>query len=397
VAQEVASVRGIPRVFEKNEQLLADSSIAILDIAIPPDKQLAIASAAVRHNDCIKGILCQKPLATFYADAYEIVGPLRRSWKSPRGQSEYAISLKVPVSTDLDKSRIFGAGRERTLHMLTRRTFLEALALGAAGWVGARPSLRIGIMDTVLQSAGKSEAIPIAHSLGFRGVQVTLGRSKDMETLPLEEKVVEDAYLEASKNAGIPINSTYLDMLHVSCLKSAPDASKWVEKGIAITKRLHASILMTVFFGKCSVLSRQELNHVIDIFRDLVSEAEKAGVVIGFENTLSGEDNRYAVDRMNSKAFKVWYDVGNSTFNGYDVPAEIRMLGRDRICEFHFKDKGYLGEGKVQFKPILQAIRDIDFVGYANLETTSPSGNVKADAKENLDFLRRLMSGSSLT
>lgn len=257
-----------------------------------------------------------------------------------------------------------------------------------------RPGLRVGIMDVVLRSEGKPEAITIAKRLGFCGVQVTIGKSNDAKTLPLEEITLRDAYLGASKDAGIPINSTYLDMLHLSCLKSDPGAPRWVEKGIGITKSLHASTLMTVFFGKCSVLSRRELDYVIDVFRDLVSEAEKAGIVIGFENTLSGADNRYAVDRMNSHAFKVWYDVGNSTDNGYDVSAEIRMLGRDRICQFHFKDKGYLGEGRVQFKPILQAIRDINFIGYANLETVSPSGSVELDAERNLAFLQRLMSGS---
>jgi L-ribulose-5-phosphate 3-epimerase len=278
--------------------------------------------------------------------------------------------------------------------MLTRRTFLQALAVLPAGMSLAQPTLRIGTMDIVLQSPGKPEAITLAKSLGFCGVQVTIGKSNDGSTLPLEEMAVQNAYLGAVKDAGIPVNSTYLDMLHISCLKSAPEAPRWVEKGIAITKSLHANIIMTVFFGKCSVLSRQELDYIIDVFRDLVSEAEKAGVVIGFENTLSGADNRYAVDRMNSQAFKVWYDVGNSTYNGYDVPAEIQMLGRDRICQFHFKDKGYLGEGNVQFKPILQAIREIDFVGCANLETVSPSGAVKADAEKNLEFLHQLMSGS---
>jgi L-ribulose-5-phosphate 3-epimerase len=264
----------------------------------------------------------------------------------------------------------------------------------AAAMSPARSTLRIGIMDTVLQSPGKPEAIPLAKSLGFCAVQVTLGTSNDGSTLPLEEPAVQKAYLGAVKDTGIRIDSTYLDMLHVSCLKSAPEAPRWVEKGIAITKSLNANILMTVFFGQCSIVSRAELDHVIDVFRDLVSEAEIARVVIGFENRLSGADNRYAVDRMNSPAFKVWYDVGNSTHNGYDVPTEIRMLGRDRICQFHFKDKGYLGEGKVQFKPILQAIREIDFVGYANLETASPSGSVKADAERNLEYLRRLMAGS---
>jgi sugar phosphate isomerase/epimerase len=114
-------------------------------------------------------------------------------------------------------------------------------------------------------------------------------------------------------------------------------------------------------------------------------------VILGFENTSSGDDNRYAVDKVNSKAFKCWYDIGNSTYNGFDVPTEIQMLGRDRICMFHIKDKGYLGEGKVDVAAALKAIRDINFDGYGNLETGSPSGDVEADARRNLAYASKLL------
>jgi len=73
VAQEVASVRGVPKVFETTEELLADHSIAIVDIAVPPDQQLKIIQSAVKQAHHIRGILCQKPLATNYVEACEIV------------------------------------------------------------------------------------------------------------------------------------------------------------------------------------------------------------------------------------------------------------------------------------------------------------------------------------
>lgn len=241
-----------------------------------------------------------------------------------------------------------GAGR-------SRRRFLAAAFGAAAEPVWASPvgprldtKLKIGTMDTVLKLPGEPEALSAAKRLGLAAVQVTLGKSVDGNTLPLENRHLQQEYVSIARQQSIPIDSTYIDMLHVSCLKSDPNAPKWVGKGIEITKRLGAPILMTVFFGKCAVLNRRELDRVIDAFRDLTGAAERAGIILGFENTLSGEDNRYAVDRMNSPAFKVWYDVGNSTYNGYDVPKEIRMLGRDRICQFHFKDKGYLGRGRGQ-------------------------------------------------
>jgi L-ribulose-5-phosphate 3-epimerase len=87
----------------------------------------------------------------------------------------------------------------------------------------------------------------------------------------------------------------------------------------------------------------------------------------------------------------VYYDVGNSTKNGFDVVKEIRWLGKARICQIHLKDNPhYMGEGKIDFAAVAKAIHDIGFTGFANLETdTLPGSTVEADMRRNLAFIRR--------
>ncbi len=72
-ARAVAELRGIPKVYDHYEELLADPEIQILDIAFPPADQLAIIRKAVQQSDHIKGILAQKPLAPNYQEAVQIV------------------------------------------------------------------------------------------------------------------------------------------------------------------------------------------------------------------------------------------------------------------------------------------------------------------------------------
>jgi predicted dehydrogenase len=71
-ARTAADLRGIPNLYDTWQELIADPQVEILDIAVPPDRQLEIVRAAVGHSH-IKGILCQKPLAMNSAEAYEIV------------------------------------------------------------------------------------------------------------------------------------------------------------------------------------------------------------------------------------------------------------------------------------------------------------------------------------
>jgi len=72
-AEEVAAVREIPNVYTNVEEMLKDSAVEILDIAVPPHEQIQIVREAVSKGRYLKGILAQKPLAVNYEQAIEIV------------------------------------------------------------------------------------------------------------------------------------------------------------------------------------------------------------------------------------------------------------------------------------------------------------------------------------
>ena len=71
-AAKVAAQHSIPKVCDTYEQLLDDPSIEVLDIAVPPNAQLALIKAACIRKT-VKGILAQKPLGLDYAEALEAV------------------------------------------------------------------------------------------------------------------------------------------------------------------------------------------------------------------------------------------------------------------------------------------------------------------------------------
>lgn len=71
-AKKTAELRGIGKVYDTWQELLDDPEIEILDIAYPPDQQLAIVREAVKKPH-IRGILCQKPIEMSLENAREIV------------------------------------------------------------------------------------------------------------------------------------------------------------------------------------------------------------------------------------------------------------------------------------------------------------------------------------
>jgi predicted dehydrogenase len=77
-ARKVATLHAIPRVFDSYNELLDDPTIEVLDIAVPPQAQLALIEAACARGT-VKGILAQKPLGRDYAEAVRAVEACERA------------------------------------------------------------------------------------------------------------------------------------------------------------------------------------------------------------------------------------------------------------------------------------------------------------------------------
>lgn len=293
--------------------------------------------------------------------------------------------------------------------LISRRTFVTGAAAAAAAAAqplaaqaqkGARKAgakFKIGVTDWNLRQTLKLEAVGLAKKIGFDGVQVSIGRgSKDKpvtDQLPLADPAMQKAYLDEARKQKVAIASVCLDILHVNGLKSDPLGARWVADSIPIAKAMGVKVVLLPFFGKWKLETEAEMDRVGDVLREVAPAAEKAGVVLGLEDTISAKDNVRIMERSKSRAVKTYYDIGNSTRNGFKAIDEIRWLGKDRICEVHIKDNpSYLGEGTIDVKGVVDALVELGFAEWAVLETDCPSGSVEADMARNLKFVRELAS-----
>lgn len=286
---------------------------------------------------------------------------------------------------------------------VTRRTFLNhtAASLTAAAVLPARlsraaqaiPRFKVGVTDWNLKLTGKLEAVALAKKIGFDGVQVSIGRQAVGDRLPLDDAALQQAYLAESKRVGLPLASLCLDILHTNGLKSDPLGQRWVAESIPIARNMGLKVILLPFFGKWALTTEVEMDYVGDALREIAPAAHKAGVTLGLEDTISAKDNVRIMERAKSPAVLTYYDVGNSTNNGFSVVEEIRWLGKQRICEVHLKDNpNFLGKGKIDFPAVVAALADIGFAEWAQLETSCPTGSVEADMGVNLKFVRDLMA-----
>jgi len=248
---------------------------------------------------------------------------------------------------------------------------------------------KIGACDWSL-GKGDPSCFEVAKQVGLDGVQVNMGgASNDMH---LRRPEIQKAYLDAAKAQGLEVASLALGELNGVPLASEPRAAIWLLDSIEVARALKVQVILMAFFGKGEVRpdDKEKMDRLVGILKEVAPRAEKAGVILGLENYLSAEENLKIIDRVGSPALQVYYDVGNSTDKGYDILKEIRLLGRKRICEFHAKDgKHLLGKGRIDFKKVREAMDDIGFSGWIQIEAAAPNG-ILVDYKTNLEYLRGL-------
>src|SRR5258708_8141314 len=119
---------------------------------------------------------------------------------------------------------------------ISRRVFVGSMAAAStvarlfAATQAQAP--KIGVTDWNLKKTGDLDAVPLAKSLGFDGVQVSLGRKPVDGRLALENAEIQAQYIARAKQQNIALAGTCLDILTRHYFKSDKLAQECGARGI---------------------------------------------------------------------------------------------------------------------------------------------------------------------
>lgn len=306
---------------------------------------------------------------------------------------------------------------DRREFLMTAGASLAMMPLQRAFGVLASPTagVKVGMCDWNLGPRCDPGQISKAKEAHLEAIQVSIGTAPN--NMPLRKKDVREQYLRLGKQYGISFCSVAAGIMNEIPLKSEPEAAVYVIDALEAADALGAQNILMAFFGKGDLrvetgreqynnvsngpFKEYELDHrgvdrVVAALKQIVPRAEILKVVLGFENTLTARQNLEILERVGSKMIQVYYDIGNSTAYGYDVPAELRLLGNDRICEIHLKDwkTSILGSpaGQVNFQAVAKACKDIGYNKWYVLETSGRKDHFLEDTRTNVAYVKKLFA-----
>ncbi len=252
----------------------------------------------------------------------------------------------------------------------------------------------IGACDWTLGKQADPACFEVATRMGIDGVQLSFN-TMDRQ-VHLQDPKIRQIYLDAAKKHNIEIPSIAIGELNNIPLKGDdPRAEQWVSECIDVCKAMNARVILVPFFVD-GVLKGDEKGTavVVEKLKRLSPKAEKTGICLAIESTLSAEGHLDIINRVGSPAVKVYYDVSNSTRAGYDIFREIPVLG-SKIAEFHAKDYDNLyGKGPIDFVKVRKAIDDIGYRGWVVSEGGKMPLGLEESLQYDVEYLRKIFPRS---
>jgi L-ribulose-5-phosphate 3-epimerase len=253
---------------------------------------------------------------------------------------------------------------------------------------------KIGACDWSINKIAQPSCFDVAKQIGLDGVQISLGSAGD--DMKLRKPEVQEQFREAARRTQLEFGGLAIGELNGIPYKKDARTEAWVSDSIDVMQALGIKVVLLAFFGNGDLVGDKEgTAEVIRRLKKVAPKAEKAGVILGLESWLSAEDTVRIMDAVGSPAVKMYYDVCNSTDRGYDICKEIRWLGKKNLCEFHLKENGaLLGKGKVNLERVRDAIEEIGYEGWLQIEgAVPPKGDLVQSYIANQKLARELFKG----
>ena len=264
---------------------------------------------------------------------------------------------------------------------------------GAPGAPRGPLPIRIGMTDWNLGKRGDVTKIALARQIGLDGIQVSLIFPTDDTTPHLRDPKVQTQYKQAALENGVQICSLAIGSPGKSRLPlhTNPAAGILLVEAIDVARNIGTNNILLPILGDSHIDMKNagEVDTFVAMMKEVARYAERAGVVVALEDWISAEDNIRLLDAIGSDHVGVYYDARNIKSRVHDPYGEPTRLGK-RIHQVHIKNGSKLMREPelVDWPRLAREYQEIGYRGWYVLETDSPSDDVIADTRANVEYVR---------
>lgn len=299
----------------------------------------------------------------------------------------------------------------------TRRQFIQNTAKGlAAGWLSvswlssavaaANPApstsisnqrYKIAVCDWMILKRQKLSAFQLTKDIGADGLEVDMGGLGNRETFDskLGDPVIRQQFLDKAKELNLEISSIAMSGFYAQSFAERPGVDRMVQDCMDTMKAMNVKVAFLPLGIKGDLMKYPELRPaIVERLKAIAPKASEAGVIIGIETALDAKGEAKLLDEIGSSSVQSYFNFANALQHGRDLHKELRILGKDRICQIHCTDEDGVwlqNNSRLDMKKVKKTLDKMDWSGWLVIERSRDAKdprNVKWNFSANTAYLK---------
>lgn len=258
---------------------------------------------------------------------------------------------------------------------------------------------KISVCDWMILKRQKIGEFALAREIGCDGIEVDMGGLGKRDTFDnkLRYPHFQKLFREKAQENKVEISSIAMSGFYGQSILARDNYVDLVQDCLNTMKAMDVK---TAFLplGPCDLAKNPEIRpELVRRMKVIGDMAAREGRIIGIETSLDAQGDVELLKEIGSKGIKIYFKFQNALEAGRDVCTELKILGRDNLCEFiHCTDTDGVTLDKnirLDLKRVKKTLDSMGWSGWLVIERSRDASdvhNVKKNYGTNAAYLKSI-------
>jgi sugar phosphate isomerase/epimerase len=262
-----------------------------------------------------------------------------------------------------------------------------------------KENYKIAVIDLMLLKRQKLGAVQLAKDIGADGLELDMGGLGQRETFDnkLADTAVRRQFIDKARELHIEFCSLAMTGFYAQSFATRPTCERMIQDCISTMKALQVKTAFLPLGVQGDLVKHPELRPaIVERLKRAGQMAEEAGVVIGIETALDAKEDVKLLKEIGSPAIRIYFNFSNPLSAGRDLYKELKILGRDRICQIHCTNKDGVwlqNDPQIDMRKVKKTLDRMKWKGWLVVERSRDAKdpkNVKKNYGANTAYLQSI-------
>lgn len=240
---------------------------------------------------------------------------------------------------------------------------------------------KIAVCDWMILKRQKLGAFGRTKEIGADGVEVDMGGLGTRPTFDnkLLDPIHRKEFIEAARENNLEISSIAMSGFYAQNFAEREGIERIMDDCINTMNLLGVKVAFLPLGVQNDLVKYPELRPaVVERLKLFGQKAEAAGVIIGIETALPATEEVKLLEDIGSDAIQIYFNFQNPLEAGRDLCEELKILGKDRICQIHATDTDDVwleNNTRINMKKVKKVLDDMNWQGWLVLERSRDKNN----------------------